>query len=201
MIFQCSIIRTREKKRGEEIIYKQNELSVKSSVKDPVVATQTMTAVKNMLAILKSDADNQLAVKQINESFTKQLNEIPEKNKADFNSFTSSIKTSLPTLLSPWFRYFLAFNPRPILQKVKVPVLALNGENDTQVPAKENLEGINEALKSSGNKDFTVKSFPKLNHLFQTSQTGLVEEYGTIEETTSPIVLETISVWILKHTK
>ena len=186
---------------GEEIIYKQDELSVKSNVSDPVVVAQIMPAIKNLLAILKSDADNQLAVKQINEAFTTQLNEIPENNKADFNSFTNSIKTGLPSLMSPWFRYFLAFNPRPILQKVKVPVLALNGENDTQVPAKENLEGINEALKSTGNKDFTVKSFPKLNHLFQTSQTGLVEEYGTIEETTAPIVLETISNWILKHTK
>ena len=44
-------------------------------------------------------------------------------------------------------------------------------------------------------------SFPKLNHLFQTSQTGALSEYGKIEETMSPEVLNTISEWILKRTK
>jgi hypothetical protein len=36
--------------------------------------------------------------------------------------------------------------------------------------------------------------------LFQTSQTGLLNEYGKIEETISPQVLETIADWILKRT-
>ena len=103
--------------------------------------------------------------------------------------------------MSPWYRYFLAYNPRQTLEKVKIPVLALNGENDTQVSAKENLSLIADALKTGGNADYTVKAFPKLNHLFQTSQTGLPDEYGKIEETISPVVLETISDWILKHTK
>ncbi|HSK73404.1 MAG TPA: prolyl oligopeptidase family serine peptidase, partial [Pyrinomonadaceae bacterium] len=98
------------------------------------------------------------------------------------------------------YRYFLAFDPRPTLEKVKVPVLALNGENDLQVPSKENLDLIAAALKAGNNKDFTVKSFPKLNHLFQTSQTGSPNEYDKIEETISPIVLEEISNWILKRT-
>ncbi len=105
-----------------------------------------------------------------------------------------------PALLSPWYRYFLAYDPRPTLEKVKVPVLALNGENDVQISSKENLALISAALKAGGNKDYTVKPFPKLNHLFQTSQTGLPGEYGKIEETISPQVLETISDWILKRT-
>jgi fermentation-respiration switch protein FrsA (DUF1100 family) len=102
--------------------------------------------------------------------------------------------------VSAWFRYFVAFNPQPVLGKVKVPVLALNGENDLQV-SKENLGLISAGLKAGGNKDVTTTSFPKLNHLFQTSQTGSPGEYQKIEETISPQVLETISSWILKHTK
>ena len=36
-----------------------------------------------------------------------------------------------------------------------------------------------------------------LNHLFQYSKTGALSEYGEIEETISPEVLEIIKDWIL----
>jgi uncharacterized protein len=88
----------------------------------------------------------------------------------------------------------------PVLKNVKVPVLALNGELDLQVAAKENLDLIGVGLKAGGNEDVTLRSFPKLNHLFQTSQTGLPSEYGQIEETISPEVLKTVSDWILRRT-
>ncbi len=184
---------------GEELIYAQNELSVKTNVADPMLAAQTMTAVKNMLAILKSDADNRLAEQRINEAFVKQSSEMSEDQRKEFSAVQASMKSQLPAMMSPWYRYFLAYNPRQILVKITIPVLALNGENDSQVSAKENLPLIANALKTGGNKDYTIKSFPNLNHLFQTSQTGLTDEYGKIEETIAPAVLETISGWILKH--
>ena len=37
---------------------------------------------------------------------------------------------------------------------------------------------------------------PKLNHLFQTCETGAVSEYQSIEETMSPQVLELVTAWI-----
>lgn len=101
---------------------------------------------------------------------------------------------------TPWFRYFLTLDPRPALRKVKCPVLALNGENDLQVPVNENLREIEAALKAAGNKDVTIVRLPKLNHLFQTSETGLPGEYGKIEETFAPVALKTIGDWILKRT-
>ncbi len=185
---------------GEEIIYAQNELSVKSNITNPVLASQTMTAVKTMLGILKSDADNRLAEQRINEAFAKQLSEMSEDQRKAFASLQASMKAQLPNMMSAWYRYFLAYNPRPTLEKVTIPVLALNGENDTQVSAKENLPLIANALKIGGNKDYTIKSFPKLNHLFQTSQTGAASEYASIDETIAPLVLETISDWILRKT-
>ncbi len=103
-------------------------------------------------------------------------------------------------MLSPWFRYFLTYDPRPTLRRVQIPVLAINGERDLQVPPKENLSAIAEALKAGGNKDFTTAELPRLNHLFQESKTGNVDEYGKIEETFSPAALQLISDWILKRT-
>jgi hypothetical protein len=100
-------------------------------------------------------------------------------------------------LTSPWFRYFLATDPRPFLRKVKVPVLALNGERDLQVDPKQNLPEVEKALKEGGNKDVTIKLLPGLNHLFQTAKTGSPNEYASIEETFSPDALALIRDWIL----
>jgi len=86
------------------------------------------------------------------------------------------------------------------LRKVKCPVLALNGENDLQVPVDENLREIDAALKAGGNKDVTVVRLAKLNHLFQTSETGSPNEYIKIEETIAPVALKTIGDWIVKRT-
>lgn len=102
------------------------------------------------------------------------------------------------TLLTPWFRYFLKYDPRPTLEKVKCPVLALNGEKDLQVPAKENLKEIEIALKKGGNKNFKIVELPVLNHLFQTAKTGSPSEYSKITETFSPKALKIIIEWINK---
>ena len=100
-----------------------------------------------------------------------------------------------------WFRYFLKFNPDDYLSKVKIPVLAINGSLDLQVSAKENLAGIKNSLTKAGNRNFEIVAFKGLNHLFQTAKTGNPSEYGQIEETFSPNVLDKISSWILQLQK
>jgi fermentation-respiration switch protein FrsA (DUF1100 family) len=101
---------------------------------------------------------------------------------------------------SPWFRYFLAHDPAADLAGIRCPVLALNGDRDVQVVAKENLDGITNALRAGGNKDVTVMALPGLNHLFQACTACTVGEYAMIEETISPSALETVSGWIRRHT-
>jgi pimeloyl-ACP methyl ester carboxylesterase len=100
---------------------------------------------------------------------------------------------------SPWFRFMLAYDPRPTLERVRCPVLAINGERDTQVIARENLDAIRSALEAGGNPDVTVTSLPGLNHLFQTSTTGRPDEYASIDETIAPAALDLIGDWIVKH--
>lgn len=104
-------------------------------------------------------------------------------------------------LLGPWWFQFIRTNPSQYLEKVKCPVLALNGGTDLQVSAKENLAGIKIALQKAGNKNVTIKELPKLNHLFQESETGAGSEYGLIEQTISPIVLTEIKTWIRTQIK
>ena len=102
-----------------------------------------------------------------------------------------------PQLGTPWFRYFLRYDPVPNLARIQVPVLALSGALDVQVPASENLPAIRAAL--AANPDVTVVEFEGLNHLFQTSQTGAVGEYADIEETFAPVALEAMSAWIAER--
>jgi hypothetical protein len=110
-----------------------------------------------------------------------------------------AVDKTVPLLASPWFRFFLSYDPLPTLKQVKCPVLAIDGEKDLQVPAKENLTLIRTAL--AGNPDVQVIELPGLNHLFQTARTGALTEYGEIEETMSPKALELVTDWIVKHTQ
>jgi pimeloyl-ACP methyl ester carboxylesterase len=110
-----------------------------------------------------------------------------------------NLRKQIPGLLSPWYRYFLAYDPGPTLEQVKCPVLALNGSKDSQVSPELNLPAIEAALRKGGNKDVTVQLVPGVNHLFQTAKTGAVAEYPDIEETMSPKVLETIAAWVARH--
>ena len=139
---------------------------------------------------LKSDLSN-----YIKQTFKDNPNaEIPEgMSEEDF------VQLQINQITSPWMQYFIKYDPAPTLEKVKCPVLAINGEKDLQVPPKENLEAIKKALEKGGNKNVTTKELPKLNHLFQECETGSPNEYTIIEQTFSPIALTEILNWIRKQ--
>ncbi len=138
-----------------------------------------------------------------------------DKNKIDLNSKLNNyfskklgnsdnndqIKSLVNSFSNNWMQTFIKLDPSIALQKVKCPVLALNGEKDLQVPAKINIEAINKALTIAGNKKVTSKILPNLNHLFQECKTGSPNEYAEIEQTFSPIAMKEISDWILLQTK
>lgn len=100
-------------------------------------------------------------------------------------------------ITDPWFLYFLKYDPAPTLRLVKVPVLALAGSLDLQVPPAVNLPVIRDALK--GNPGATVRELDGMNHLFQKARTGSPLEYGQIEETMDPEALRIIGNWIMAH--
>ncbi|WGF92619.1 alpha/beta fold hydrolase [Aequorivita marisscotiae] len=100
---------------------------------------------------------------------------------------------------SPWLSNFIKYDPKNSLENLNVPLLALNGEKDLQVPATENLEALRAIMAKDTTKNFTLKTYPNLNHLFQECQTGMLQEYGQIEQTISPKVLHDIAAWILSQ--
>jgi len=99
-------------------------------------------------------------------------------------------------LSTKWWKYFANYDPQPTLQKVKCPVLAINGGADIQSVADQNLKGIQNSLLKGGNKKATIMKFDGLNHLFQKCTKCSVNEYGELETTIEPVVLEYISNWL-----
>ena len=111
----------------------------------------------------------------------------------------AQIGMEIKQLTSPWFRYFLTYDPATALRKVTCPVLVLNGSLDKQVLPVQNLPPIRKALAEAGNKNVEIDELPGLNHLFQTAKTGAPTEYAQIEETLSPVALEKMATWIGKQ--
>lgn len=97
-------------------------------------------------------------------------------------------------MANDWTRYLLQYQPAAFLSRIHVPILALNGTLDRQVPPDENLAGIKAAL--GHNADVTIRRIDGVNHLFQTARTGAIGEYADIEETIAPVVLDTVTEWI-----
>ncbi len=123
-----------------------------------------------------------------------EVGDIPEGvSKADYETMM------IHSITSPWMQFFLRYDPSQALEKVRCPVLAINGEKDLQVTPDENLTAIAAALKRGGNKNVTTMELAGLNHLFQESETGSPNEYSSIEQTFSPHALNVILEWLQSH--
>ncbi len=185
--------------RGEDIIYAQTELILKTQGTHVDTIRHTTALAKKINAIVKAETDPTRVEQRINEEVAAYDATLGDLQKKLFEPVAANVKVYMPMYKSAWYRYFILYEPLPVLKNVKIPVLALNGELDLQVPWKENLDLIKSGVTAGGNNDVTTKAFPGLNHLFQTSKTGLPSEYGQIEETMSPEVLKTMSDWILSQ--
>ncbi len=97
--------------------------------------------------------------------------------------------------MSPSMRVDLFYEHSKSIEKMQSPVLIINGSLDIQV-LPHNVQGIQEALKKGGNQNYTGKIFEGKNHLFQNAITGSPGEYGKIEETIAPDVIEYMVSWM-----
>lgn len=155
---------------------------------------------KRMFKIIENEKD----VSRIEAMVVKSLKRFRAKNAS--NPFIEiltdeEIVSRAKKASSPKNLYFFKTNPRQFWSKVECPVLAINGEKDSQVLSKLNLSAIQKALKLAKNEDVTIMELEGLNHLFQNADTGSSREYGLIEETFSPKALELIKEWIAERVK
>lgn len=182
--------------RGDQLLLLQAELISKSEGIEKDEIEKTLDLSQKFYKIINANPDDSIARINLLAVFEEYYNTLDEAGKNRLGDIEVLKAQQFNALLSPWFRYFLSFDPVPYLKKVRCPVLALNGEKDLQVPPGVNLEAIEEALIAGGNNNFVVKELKGLNHLFQTSETGSISEYAKLEETFSTKALEEILKWI-----
>jgi len=187
--------------QGDKLLLLQQERIAKANgVSKTEIEKSIQLNAKLFEIVVKSNDDMELK--------TDLTNSINETIKSDTSAEIPTgmtkekfVSMQVNQISSPWMQYFMKFNPATTLEKVKCPVFAVNGEKDLQVPPKENLTAIENALTKGKNKNVTTKEFPNLNHLFQECKTGSPSEYSTIEQTFSPIALVEITKWIKLQTK
>ena len=181
---------------GDEIVLLQARLIGKAMGASDKDLDKQQDMQERFFKIMKTETDPKKTGVALRDELKKQLGELSPEDRKKAGDIETQVENELKKVESPWFRFFLSFDPRPTLAKVQCPVLALNGEKDLQVPPKENLEEIAKAIKKGGNTRVTTKQLPGLNHLFQTCKTGAVSEYAEIEETIAPAALKVIGDWI-----
>lgn len=185
----------------EELLIRQAGDAMRVMGMDQETSEKQAVSQRKIFTILKSNLDHKTSKAAILEVMAKAVEGFTPKELEAMGFNETQLETQASTVLRPWFRDLLQLDPRPTLSQVNCPVLAINGEKDIQVACKENLDGIRAALDRGNNSDITTQAFPNLNHLFQTCETGAITEYGLIEETIAPQVLDTISDWIVKKTE
>lgn len=181
---------------GTELLVAQNEMLFRASGIPEETLQKFLKLRRAQFEIAASDTDVYAASQKIRAVEQEAKKAMTPLETQQLRLSPASENAVVAQLTIPWTRYFLAYDPAPALQRLKMPVLALNGSKDLQVPATANLDATEKALKAAGNKRYTIKELPGLNHIFQTADTGLPGEYATIEETMAPVALETISDWM-----
>lgn len=170
-----------------------NKASLSDKEKDSLneILKKVFTSTDNWTEYVGSEAERSALKNELNILWQN----LPMKIRGQVTKETFIEKTTA-NIATPWFRHFLKVNPPIYLQKLSIPVLAINGEKDTQVDYKSNLSAIESALIEGGNIKYEIKTYPNLNHLFQESNTGEIDEYVKIEQTISTKVLSDITKWI-----
>lgn len=186
--------------RGDSVLVLQVGLIAKAQgIDDSSVASITRNQ-RRVLDILLADKDSAATAAALRAAMAEIVASMGEMEKQAMRISAASIDQQIDVMMSPWFRYFVSYDPAPALRSLRIPVLAVVGERDVQVAPTENLTAIETALRTGGNKNYRVQVLPGLNHLFQTATTGAIAEYAKIEETIAPAALQLFGDWILATT-
>ena len=177
--------------KGEDTLLLQSKLIAQAGGLTDEQIAASLAFDRKAYSLVREEKDPATLEKKLNDLVrsTGMTNSLPQP----------VLQSQIRMISSPWWRYFLDYDPVPTLKKITIPVLVLDGDKDLQVPSAENLPLIQSALTAAENKDFEVAEMPNLNHLFQHSETGSPSEYGVIQETFSADALTKILTWITAH--
>ncbi len=190
---------------GDQILLAQGERIVRANgASEEMIAVNRQTQLEIFQAVRTGKGWEEVE-QSLRLTLRKGLENMPPQAPSQIADVEKYLDTAVNGQLafsrSPWFKHFIDFDPAAVLAKVRSPVLALFGELDLQVPAEINIPPLKAALRSAGNSDFTVKTLPGANHLFQKAVTGNPNEYPQLKKEFIDGFLEELSSWILSRVK
>lgn len=174
--------------KGQDTLLNQSELIARAAGLSDSQIVGSLTFDRNAYELVREEQNPGVLMEK--------LKDLVRESGLDGMMPPTVLEPQLRMLTSPWFRFFLDYDPLPSLQNTKCPVLALYGQKDLQVPAKSNLPLLQKALTDADNTHADVRQLADLNHLFQHAYSGSPAEYGAIEETFAPEALEIIGDWL-----
>lgn len=180
---------------GLEVLELQNRLLMaQAGASEEEIAGQ-ITYLDNLADALNRDAFDE--AKALTEAeIQKSFDAASEEERPDEASLAEIMDAQTSSVVTPYFKSLMLFDPQPYLKQLEVPVLAFYGSKDIQVDAEQSVGPLESALDEAGNTDVTIQVFDGLNHLMQPATTGGLEEYAKIETTIAPEVLELITGWL-----
>jgi pimeloyl-ACP methyl ester carboxylesterase len=188
---------------GKDVILKQSEAIMKTMKASPAEIKKSRDSQLKFIAAVDavvhknpSNPDPNKLVAALKKETDALIAALPLADRIEAQKNRAMVDAQVQQYATPWFRYFLTYDPRAALRKVKVPVLVMNGDKDVQVIASQNVPEVEKALRAGGNKRVTVRLMPGLNHFFQHAVTGSPQEYGTIDETFAPEAIKEITAFI-----
>ncbi|MEN8115986.1 MAG: alpha/beta fold hydrolase [Bacteroidota bacterium] len=177
---------------GEQILYEQGELINRAGGLTESQIEQNKKMQKAIFDIILNEKDSATQIDRLQRTYSGGMYFMLDSTRKQ------TVDDRIRAVNTPWFKFFLTYDPYPTLTKVSCPVLTMIGEKDLQVPPKSNLAAIEKALTEGGNKNVKTMELPGLNHLFQNCKTGTISEYAEIEETIDVKVLEIMKNWIIE---
>ncbi|HOC16847.1 MAG TPA: alpha/beta fold hydrolase [Vicinamibacterales bacterium] len=186
---------------GEQIMLAQNELVGRASGVPEEQIRKNGALQRRMFAAARSGEGLEALTAEVRALASEALGRLPEAQRKAIGDLDAAAaraaEQQVAGLKTPWFRYFLTYDPVPALEKLACPALAIFAEHDTQVPAGPNREAMEAAFERGGHRDHTIVVVPRANHLYQESATGAPTEYAMLKKEFAPGFAETITSWIL----
>lgn len=167
------------------------------------VAANMRRATRRLMEIARDTPDPNEAAAQMRETLYEMIEALPPEERQGFGTTpqmrAAAVEQQVAFFNSPWMRFLIGYDPTDDLRRLRIPVLALNGTLDLNVPPDINLPPIERALREAGNPASRVHELPGLNHLFQPAMTGHGREYVMIETTFDPSALDILVDWVVEQ--
>jgi len=190
---------------GERILLAQNDLVARAEGLSEADARANGDLQRMMFAAVRSDQGWEEVDAGIRRLVLARVAKLPagqQKAIPDLNAYAAQAAAAqIAAARSPWFKFFLDYDPAPALARVACPMLALFGEKDVQVPPELNRPAMAAALSQNGNRVAEIKVIAGANHLFQSAKTGGVREYAQLPHAFTPEFLDTVTSWLRATTR